>query len=78
MRQWAVNDLAIPASMNADFNRCKACTQAWEDTGQATAVCGHHYEQLCNYAVEMGAPIPPMQRKTLRTEWTLDCSKARD
>jgi hypothetical protein len=76
MRQWYVDDRAIPPDMNAKFNRCEACYREWRRTGKETAVCTHHHEELMNYANSRPAPPIPLKRKVIRTEWSVDMKNA--
>lgn len=56
MRQFAVNNKAIPPQLNDAINRCHACTRAYERSGDPEAVCADHAAGLRRYAREIGAP----------------------
>lgn len=70
MRQWAVNDKAIPPTLNRAMNECKNCQREFRVTENANAVCSYHAEALYKYACEIGAPPLDLKRTALRLHYT--------
>ena len=69
MRQFAVNNLAIPPEMNARFNRCPHCTRELNRTGNPESLCADHAAELRQYANDKGAPSK-LQRGGTRIHYT--------
>ena len=70
LRQWAVNDKAIPPTLNRAMNECKQCQREFRITQDINAVCSYHAEALYKYACEIGAPPPDLKRTALRLHYT--------
>jgi len=70
MRQWAVNDKAVPPTLNRAMNACRHCQREFKVTENVNAVCSYHAEALDNYAREIGAPPPDLKRTALRLHYT--------